>query len=235
MMELQVAAAKVAKYAARESGDTLEMIERPQGGLSFVLADGQRSGRSAKAISNLVARKAIALLAEGVRDGAAARAAHDHLFTHYQGKVSATLHIVSVDLSSGTVVVSRNSPSPVWVRGPGGLQALEPSQPIGIYKRTKPLIHELSIAAPLHLVLYTDGLESAGQRYGERVDVLRVMGDLLSRPQVSAPDMTEELLRLAVALDRGHPADDISVLVLSIVPSAEQEEVRRLLVRFPFG
>jgi hypothetical protein len=49
-MEFQVAVAKVGKYASSESGDTLEMIERPGGGLSFVLADGQRSGKSAKAI-----------------------------------------------------------------------------------------------------------------------------------------------------------------------------------------
>jgi len=68
-MEIEVAVAKVGKWATSESGDTLEMIERPQGGLSFVLVDGQRSGRAAKAISNLVARKAISELAEGIRSG----------------------------------------------------------------------------------------------------------------------------------------------------------------------
>ena len=72
-MELQFAAAKISKYATSESGDTLEMIERPHGGLSMVLVDGQRSGRAAKAISNVVARKAVQLLSEGVRDGAVAR------------------------------------------------------------------------------------------------------------------------------------------------------------------
>ena len=38
-MEIQIAVAKVAKWASRESGDTLEMIERPGGGLSLVLDD----------------------------------------------------------------------------------------------------------------------------------------------------------------------------------------------------
>ncbi len=80
-LELQVAVAKVSKYAVSESGDTVETIERPHGGLSLVLVDGQRSGKSAKAISNIVARKAVSLLADGVRDGAAARAAHDYLRT----------------------------------------------------------------------------------------------------------------------------------------------------------
>jgi hypothetical protein len=32
MLELQVGVAKVGKYATPESGDTLEMIERPHGG-----------------------------------------------------------------------------------------------------------------------------------------------------------------------------------------------------------
>ena len=36
-MEIQVAVSKINKYATSESGDTLEMIERPNGGISFVL------------------------------------------------------------------------------------------------------------------------------------------------------------------------------------------------------
>ena len=67
-LEVQIAIAKVGKYATGESGDTVETIERPHGGLSVVMVDGQRSGKAAKAISNIVARKAVALLAEGVRD-----------------------------------------------------------------------------------------------------------------------------------------------------------------------
>ena len=66
-MEVQIAVAKTNKYAVSQSGDTLEVVERPNGGLSVVLADGQTSGRGAKAISMLVVRKVISLLAEGVR------------------------------------------------------------------------------------------------------------------------------------------------------------------------
>jgi len=56
-MDIQIAAAKTNKYATPESGDTLEMVERPNGGVSVVLADGQSSGRGAKAVSTLVVRK----------------------------------------------------------------------------------------------------------------------------------------------------------------------------------
>ncbi len=109
---LEIAVAKVGKYATSESGDTVEVVERPHGGLSVVLVDGQRSGKSAKAISNMVARKAMALLADGVRDGAVARAAHDYLRTQRGGKVSATLNLVSVDLASRTLVLLAQQPLP---------------------------------------------------------------------------------------------------------------------------
>jgi len=40
-MEMQIAVAKINKYATSESGDTLDVVERPTGSLSVVLADGQ--------------------------------------------------------------------------------------------------------------------------------------------------------------------------------------------------
>ena len=67
-MELQIGVAKIKKYASSESGDSVELVERPNGGISIVMADGQRSGKSAKRISNIVVRKVVALLAEGIRD-----------------------------------------------------------------------------------------------------------------------------------------------------------------------
>jgi len=183
-LELQVAVAKVSKYAVSESGDTVETIERPHGGLSIVLVDGQRSGKSAKAISNIVARKAVSLLADGVRDGAAARAAHDYLRTQRSGQVSATLDIVSVDLATRTIVVSRNSHCPVIVVTGSDLRLLdEPSEAIGIHARTRPVIAELPIVLDTHLVVFTDGLLTAGERYGQPFDLPAFVRDHLQAGQ----------------------------------------------------
>jgi serine phosphatase RsbU (regulator of sigma subunit) len=233
-MEIQVAVAKVQKYATSESGDTLEIIERPRGGLSLVLADGQHSGRAAKAISNLVARKAISLLAEGVRDGAAARAAHDYLYANRGGKVSATLNIVSVDLVTRTVVISRNSHCPVIVADHQGVQTLDgPSQPVGIYPGTKPVITELPIAPHTWLVVFTDGILAAGQRYGERLDMVQLVTDFLASEKMDAQAMADAILERAVELDRQRPSDDTSVLVIAIVPRVREDNVRRMTVSFP--
>jgi serine phosphatase RsbU (regulator of sigma subunit) len=241
-LELQVGVAKVAKYATRESGDTLEMIERPQGGISLVLVDGQRSGRAAKLISNLAARKAVSLLAEGVRDGAAARAAHDYLRAHRQGKVSAELVIVSLDLVTRTIVVSRNTHCPVLLVQSGGLRLLEdPSQAIGVHGGTKPVITEVPVAAGTWVVAYTDGILHAGRRVGQTFDVAAVAlpwiaeasGDACSGIPRTAPALADAILKQAVDLDQGRPQDDMSVLVLAVIPGRELDGARRMAARFP--
>jgi len=233
-LELHVGVAKVSKYAVSESGDTVEMTERPQGGLSLVLADGQRSGRAAKVISTLVARKAIALLAEGVRDGAAARATHDYLRTHRQGQVSAELSIVSLDLVTHTIVLSRNSHCQMLVADRAGLRILdEPSEAIGIYDRTKPVITELPVAAHTWVVAFTDGVLEAGQGFGQHFDVATLVIDSVAGGHDSAPQLADAILGRATELDHGRPQDDMSVLVLAILPSQATDKARRLTVRFP--
>ena len=226
-LEVQVGAAKTPKYAVSESGDTLELIERPHGGVSAVLVDGQRSGRAAKIISNIVARKAISLLGEGVRDGAAARAAHDYLRTHRGGQVSAELQMLSVDLVTHTLVISRNTHCPTWVVREGRLERLEGgNEPIGIHANTKPTIVELPLAAPLYAVLVTDGLVTAGMRTGAPLDLDRLVleGALAHSP---AQALADSLLEAALAADQGRPLDDCTVLVLAVLPRQEEVQVRR--------
>jgi serine phosphatase RsbU (regulator of sigma subunit) len=232
-MEAQVAVAKVAKYAALESGDSLEMVERPSGGLSFVLADGQTSGKSAKAISSVVTRKAISLLAEGVRDGAAARAASDYLHTYRSGKVLATLNILSIDLHSRTLVVTRNSSVPVLLVQEGVLGSLdEPSEPVGARRGVRPVITEVPLRPGLAALVFTDGLIHAGERKGRAFDVEARLRSLLKLEPPDPAMIADRLLADALALDDGRPGDDISLVVAAILPR-QPDEARRLLVRMP--
>ncbi len=233
-MEARIAVAKVPKYAVSESGDTLEMVERPAGGLSFVLADGQRSGKPAKAISNVVARKAISLLAEGVRDGAAARAAADYLYTYRRGKVLATLNILSIDLASQTMVITRNNPAPVLLIRQGEVQVLdERCEPVGARWGIRPAIREIPLNLGLIAVVYTDGLTSAGERQGSPMDVVAEVNNLLLTGTAPVPeDWSQALLARALELESGRPRDDISVLVAAIVEGMG-DRTRRLSVRVP--
>lgn len=233
-IEIQVSVAKINKYATSESGDTLEMIERPHGGISFVLVDGQRSGRSAKRISNIVARKAVSLLADGVRDGAVARAAHDYLYTHRGGKVSATLNIASIDLVSRTLVLSRNSHCPIYLVNSHGVQAYdEESVPVGIYRNTKPHVTELPLEAPTTVVIFTDGVSSAGVRRREKLDVSALLQEVVPDGNAPARDTAGALFDHARNLDEGRPTDDISLLVVAILEKEKVDRGRYMDVIFP--
>lgn len=233
-MELQVAVAKVPKYSIRESGDTLEMIERPHGGMSFVLVDGQHTGHGAKTVSLLVARKAISLLAEGVRDGAAARAANDYLYLLHEGKVSAELHIVSIDLQTRTLVISRNSHCPALVGEGCNVRLLgAKSEPLGFYRRCKPVIDEVPLNYHTTVVVFTDGIYDAGVRYGQTFDVVGLVQAQLCNEDISARELADSILAGATAADKGRANDDSSVLVVRVIPRAETDKARRLSLRFP--
>lgn len=235
-MEIKIAAAKVKKYAVSKSGDTLEVTERPNGGLSVVLADGQTSGRGAKAVSRMVVRKVIGLLAEGVRDGAAARAASDYLYTEKNGKVSATLNIASVDMRTKTIVLSRNNPSPTYICQGDQVEALQSdSSPIGIARRVRPAISEIALTPGLTIVIYTDGLTHAGKRRGQAMDIKTAIQSMLEDNEDPCPqEIADALLEHAVRLDEGRPADDISVVVLHVTAEAK-DEARRMSVSLPLG
>jgi serine phosphatase RsbU (regulator of sigma subunit) len=231
-MEIQIGVSKINKYASSESGDTLEVIERPNGGLSVVLADGQRSGKSAKRISNMVVRKVISLLAEGVRDGPAARAASDYLYSMKGGKVQSTLNIMSIDLESNTLVITRNNPAPIYVIQGNEIQILDKeSHPVGIYRTTRPVIFEVGLTLDLIIVAFTDGLIHAGDREGKSLDISAVLEKWVSSSS-SSQKIADGIMELALELDDNRPIDDISVVVIRTI-EREGDDVRRMTVRLP--
>jgi serine phosphatase RsbU (regulator of sigma subunit) len=237
MLELQAAVAKIGKYASPESGDTVEQIERPLGGFSFVMADGQGSGRGAKTLSNLITARAIAMLKDGARDGAVARAVHDYLFGYRHGQVSSTLNILSVDFAAKCILMSRNNPCPYYLLDKNGLVSFnEPSSPIGLYPNTKPVISQHELTEALYLIVFTDGIMQAGARYGQDINLPNFLaGFHVSDTEMPRPnELAEAILCRAMELDRNRPNDDMSVIVLGTFPRDEDlPKIRRMQVSLP--
>ena len=232
-MEIRIAVAKIRKYATRTSGDTVEIVERPNGGVSVVMADGQSSGKGAKWVSSFVVRKVISLLADGVRDGAAARAASDALYTERGGKVSSTLNLLSADLQTKTLVITRNNPAPVLLALNDEIRSLdEKCLPVGLYRGTRPSIAEVDLQVGLTVVMYTDGITHAGKRIGEAMDAVLCLRSLLEDYNPPPQEIADALLEQAIRLDQGRPSDDTSVVVLRVT-DAEGDLIRRMSVRLP--
>ncbi len=229
-----IAVAKTNKYASRESGDTVEITERPGGGISVVVVDGQGSGEHAKRLSMLVAGRTVSLLNEGVRDGTAARAAHDFLFAHRGGKVSAALDILSIDLASRSVVVTRNSEVPMLINRNNHWETVsESGGRIGIYRVTRPRVLEFPCEPGTRALVVTDGVVGSGARFGDPIDLAALANDLLSTDELTADQMVERMLREAMHADQDRPQDDMTVVGLRLEPGVQGQAVRQLSVSVP--
>jgi serine phosphatase RsbU (regulator of sigma subunit) len=181
----------------------------------------------------MVVRKVIGLLAEGVRDGAAARAASDALFTDKQGKVTSTLNIASIDLRSGTIVLTRNNPAPMYIcRGETIDRISEESASLGTSRDARPVINEIAIEPNLTIVIFTDGIVHAGERRGQPMDIGETIRSIMEEQDPAPQELADSLLAHAIRLDDNRPADDISVLILKVVPR-QGDDVRRMTVRLP--
>jgi serine phosphatase RsbU (regulator of sigma subunit) len=237
MLDIQIAVSKINKYATRESGDTVEVVERPQGGFTLMLVDGQGSGRAGKLISQLVASKVLALIKDGARDGVVARAAHDYLYLQRAGKVSATLALCTVDLDMRTLVLTRNSHCPIAVYGPApaGLRWLDAeAQPLGLYRTTRPVVEEIDLAPGIYVVTFSDGILEAGRRAGRDWDVRATLTGLLTPDAPPHPqELADRILAGAMAADQDRPQDDMSVLALSIGESEDAPQIRTLSMSVP--
>lgn len=232
-MEIQIAVAKINQYASPESGDTLEVVERPNGGVSVVLSDGLNSGRAAKAVSTAVVRKVIGLLAEGVRDGAAARAASDYLYTEHDGQTIAYLNILSADLQTNTLVLARNNPTPILIARRERIECVTgEALPIGASRNIRPAIMEIPLEAGSTVVVFTDGVSKAGGRSGQSLDICTLLSSMLEEQDPGAQEIADTLLQDAIRLDQGRPNDDMSVVVLRVV-SRQPDAIRRMTVRLP--
>ncbi|MGC8874458.1 MAG: SpoIIE family protein phosphatase, partial [Chloroflexia bacterium] len=151
------------------------------------------------------------------------------------GRVSATLDILSVDLKTRTVVLSRNDESPAYLFTATGVEVHdEPACCIGIYPRTKPVVIERPIDAYLGVLVTSDGVVHAGRRHGRQFDLLAFLHDELAQQWPAAQELADRVLDAAIALEQGRPTDDVSVIALTIVPTEESEApVRRLHAHFP--
>lgn len=234
MRRIEVAWSKMPKGGFGHSGDSIELVERPLGGLTLILADGQGSGPAARRISRMVAMKAVQLIADGSRDGAVARAVQDMLYTAREGRVTATLALLTFDQHSDTLLIARNAPSPVVVRQEDRVFRLTGgAEAIGTYRKTRPAITELPVLGGSILLTYSDGLMQAGRRYGRLIDWDEWDLRLAAMSVGQLQEFVEDLMQEALDRERGRPLDDVSIMALG-VEEGEDSYRRRLYASIPY-
>ena len=229
-MELRIAVSKINNAFLAQSGDTVEIIERPNGGLSTVLADGQVNGQSNKGISTMISHRVIGNISEGVRDGSAIRAVSSRVFAEHNGLVQAALTVISADMQSNTILISRNSPIPVFIASDGKVDCLTTEcEPIGLRPDSTPAIVELPIKAGLIVVAFSDGIFNAGHQSQQTFEISTTLESFLDEQEPTAQEIADFLLNQAIRMDNGRPLDDMSVVVMA-VSYQSPDQIRRMNV-----
>jgi serine phosphatase RsbU (regulator of sigma subunit) len=236
-MEIKIGLAKTSKYAMEVCGDTCDIVERPHGGISAVIADGQGNGLAAHHTSSWVVNKTVQLISDGARDGAVARAVHDYLYAMKDKKVSCTLTVVSADLDTETMVISRNSNCPVIVRTEEYETVYDENvEPIGVNRHMKPLMYEIPLTAGMLIVSYTDGIAHAGKkRTGHPAEFEKIMAIIRANEAADVSFIARSIMDYALTLDADKASDDMTVLVMGITEgSAASPKIEQLEVTYPY-
>ncbi len=142
--------------------------------------------------------------------------------------------MLSADLETRSVVVTRNTLCPVLILSNGEGRAIEaPSCPLGTSRMVRPQVTELPMEAGLTIVAFTDGVWEAGTLSSHPQTVPGWLFDEAVRYRSDPKSMADSILAAAVALDQSRPRDDMTVAVMAIRDSSEALNVRRLHVLFP--
>jgi len=153
-------------------------------------------------------------------------------------KVSCTLTVVSADLESETIVISRNSNCPTIVVTPDYETVYdEDVEPIGVHRHMKPRMYELPLTPGMIVVSYTDGIAHAGRkRSGRPADFERIMDYIRKNTADDVDFIARSILEYALALDDNKAADDMTVVVLGVAEGREgAPKIEELKAIYPVG
>ena len=105
---------------------------------------------------------------------------------------------------------------------------------MGLRRDTRPIISEIPLETGLTVVAFTDGLIHAGSYFGDSMDISTCVKVELEDENPSPKKIADSLINHALKLDRGRPRDDISIVVLRVVPGGD-DLIRRMSVQLPIN
>ncbi|MBQ9365565.1 MAG: serine/threonine-protein phosphatase [Schwartzia sp.] len=223
-MEIKIGIARANKYEFSSCGDCCDIVERPTGGVSVVMVDGQGNGAPAHSIASFVIGKARSLIEGGTRDDDVARSVHEALYDLSDRRMAAELTIVGVDCEAESIIVSRNTSAPVIICAEE-YEAVydDEAGAIGVNRHVNPLICEIPYEANMIAVAYTDGIRLAGKkRGGRRIDTQKIVSIVRDNSVDDVDFIARSIIDLALEMDGGEAADDMTVVVLGLKETADE-------------
>lgn len=231
-MEIQSAISKFDRYASRDQSNKVEVIERPAGGLSIVMAEAELAGQPSSVLSLKVVHGILSLIAAGVHDCASARSVLQNAQRDYNGLARLNISIISCDLQSQTVVITKNNLTPlVLIRdNEASFLTLSSDDPEDLH--LNPSVFQYDIEADTWFGLFSNGVWTAGQEYGQRLDILLTVSSYFDEEDPKPHELADIIINEAVSLDLARPHDDMTVIVMRIANNPAKN-IRRQCITLP--
>jgi len=230
-MEIQIAVAKVDRHFSGEQGDQVELIERPHGGISVLLGEGKLNGQRSREVSRKAVHRVLSLIFEGIHDGAASRAVLSALKAEYHGEAELSLNILSCDLEASTILLTKNNNVPVFLvrMDQDNLISYSGSEEVD---PLRPTVYQFPIEDNFTVIMFSDGVASAGAALGQSLEWGDLMETVLDEPDLTIQQLADNLLNQAVSHDLGDPHDDMTVVVVR-VGQTDGKPIRRISMVLP--
>lgn len=228
-----VGVASAPRHATHECGDVVGVVERPDGGVCAIVADGQGHGRGARMIAAMAVTTIAVLIAEGVREEAALVAANDRLLAYRGGQVSCEAVTVVIDPADGVVRVSRFARASAYFSGDAEHAVIGgEAPPLGVYRGAVPATDIAPVSLTLACLVTSDGVRGAAGRVGRSLDLA---GSLARTANLGGDRAAHAILVEAINVDDGRPRDDMAVACITFETLGPGQSTRLVSARAPLA
>ena len=105
---------------------------------------------------------------------------------------------------------------------------------IGTGLDVRPSVSEIPIEPNITVIAPSTGLLKAGSEYGQIFDFYTSLSVILEEQLLTSKVMADTLLDQAISIDQGQPNEDMSVVVLRVIPGIINR-IRRIDVNIPLS
>ena len=206
--------ARVTKEGSVKSGDTHSVIKIYDDRFLVALSDGMGSGERAERVSSASLSLIESFYKAGLKSELILSTVNKLLAINSDESFTA-LDVCIIDLKTCCADFIKYGSPYGFIIGENGVKIVEGnSLPLGILEELKPSVCSTSLAEENMVLLLTDGISDAFGQADEIIDYLR------SVPCLNPQTLADGILKKALELSGGKPADDMTALAVRVYKKA---------------
>ncbi len=199
-----------------ESGDSVLSFPMENGKVALILSDGMGSGKEAHFQSHITTKLAKKMLCAGFEKETVVKMINNILMMDTDKDSFATIDLCILNLYTGTLEFVKTGAVNSYIKSENGVEEVVASSlPAGLVSEVSPDFSVHYLSKGNFVVLASDGVTDALES-----DEKSKISEILAGFKGTAKELSDRILDVAVKESGGLPADDLTVMVLSVLENA---------------